>query len=119
MKEHTHEQQVEAVAAGIAKSRDELAELAAGLKRLAEWPIDKSSAHAQDRPERPVNGNRHGGWTGFRHGIDRASTRSMKVADGLAVEIERHPLIGGMAAFGLGFGLATLLFKRNGHDFRS
>ena len=50
--------------------------------------------------------------------LEEAGARAEMVAKSLADEIRRHPLIGGMAAFGLGFGIATLLFKRNRIDAR-
>jgi len=100
MKEKTDENNLEALNDGIAKSREEIAALAAGLKKLADG--DK----------------RNGGWTGFRNRLDEAGARGEKVVQGLVDEIKRHPLIGGLAAFGLGFGIATLLFKRSKRDSR-
>ena len=119
MKEKTPEQDLDALNAGIAKSRQEIAALVAGLKKLAERKIDESSVHRKHQQEGPDNGDRsHGRWTGFRHRLDEAGARGQKVAQALSDEIERHPLIGGMAAFGLGFVIARLLFRRSKKDSR-
>ena len=114
MKEKTHDKNLNALNAGIAKSREEIAALAAGMKKLAEWKIEESPVDGEQPKDGPANGaNGHGGWTGFRHRLDEAGTRGEKVAKVLAEEIERHPLIGGIAAFGLGFAIARLLFRRS------
>jgi hypothetical protein len=66
---------------------------------------------------RPTNGNTHnGGWTDFRYRLDEVGARGRKITKALADEIERHPLIGGMLAFGLGFVIAKLLFQRSNRD---
>ena len=105
MKENTNGNSLDALNAELAKSREEIAALAADLKKLAD------GAHPQDGP---ANGDqRDGGWTGFWHGLDEAGARGEKVAKGLADEIERHPLIGGMAAFGLGYVIARLIYRRD------
>ena len=110
MKENTNGKNLDALNAGVAESREEIAALAAGFKKLTD----------SERPqEGPANGDqRHGGWTGFWHGLDEAGERGGKVVKGIADEIERHPLIGGMAAFGLGYVIARLLYRRNKKDHR-
>jgi hypothetical protein len=61
---------------------------------------------------RPTNGNTHnGGWTDFRYRLDEVGARGRKITKALADEIERHPLIGGMVVFGLGFVIAKWLFR--------
>ena len=117
MKEKTNENNLDALNADIAKLREEIAALAAGLQKLAEGTIDKYSIDGERPPESPANcEKRNGGWTGFWHGLDQAGARGKKVAQGLAVEIERHPLVGGIAAFSLGFWIATVLFRRSKSD---
>lgn len=109
MKEKTHENNQDALNADIAKLREEIEALAASLKKLVEGTIDKPGGSANSE-----KGN--GGWTGFRHGLDQAGARGKMVAKGLADEIQRHPLLGGMAAFGLGFWIARLLFRGSKRD---
>jgi hypothetical protein len=93
-----HEARVNTLKASIASSCEEMAALANRLNYVA---VD------------PANGSK---WSVVQHRIGAAGSQGKRVAKGLAEEIERHPLIGGMAAFGLGFGLASLLFKRTEHD---
>jgi hypothetical protein len=111
MKEKTQEQTLDTLNAGIAKSRDEIAALAASLNKLAEWKTDKSDIDGKGAGS-AVNGNKnHGGWTDFQYKLDDVGARGKNAAKVVADEIERHPLIGGMAAFGLGFVLAKWLFR--------
>ncbi|MDD5308529.1 MAG: hypothetical protein PHU25_14500 [Deltaproteobacteria bacterium] len=97
-----HETNLDELNAGIAQLRVEISALAAEMKH-----------------EVPGNGGKpESGWTAFRHRLGEAGARGEKIADGVALEIERHPLIGGMVAFGIGFLIATLLFKRTRKDDR-
>ncbi|OGQ81016.1 MAG: hypothetical protein A2289_14335 [Deltaproteobacteria bacterium RIFOXYA12_FULL_58_15] len=109
---------LEAVNAEVAESREEIAALAAGLNELTKRRLED---HAVDRlswlDSRENGGTPHRGWKGFRRRLGDVSTRGGEVAKGIAHEIERHPLIGGLAAFGLGFGIAMLLFKRSKRVF--
>ena len=103
-----------AMNARVAKSREEIAALAAGLNELAAWRLENLSVDGLSWHDGPGNGGtHHSGWKGFRHRLDEVSVLGGKVTKGLADEIKRHPLIGSLAAFGLGFGIATLLFKRS------
>ena len=97
-----HQAQLIALNASIAKSREEMATLASRLNSLATGLSDVEGGESK--------------WSALQHRIGAAGSRGKLAAQGLAEEIERHPLIGGMAAFGLGFGLATLLFKRAKSD---
>lgn len=111
MKDKTQEQTIDTLNAGIAKSREEIEALAAGLNKLVGWKTDKAHIDGE-RTRGPANGNQNnGGWTDIRYRLDEVGARGKKVAKGLADEIERHPLIGGMAAFGLGFVVAKWLFR--------
>jgi len=95
----THGKNLVEMNARVAQSREEITALAAGLH------------------EEPSNGGKHhDSWAGFRHRPDTVSARGGKLAQGLADKIERHPVIGGLVAFGVGFGIATLLFKRRKRD---
>lgn len=115
--EKKNEKNLAAMNARIAKSREEIAALAAGLNELADWGTDTSSVDRLRWHNGPSNGGKHsGGWRSLRHSLDEARARSGKAAKGLADEIERHPLIGGLAAFGLGFGIATVLYRRSKSD---
>jgi len=102
MTEKAHDKNMEALHAGIARSQAEIAELAANLKKLARHAAGNGGNGDADI----------GGWLGFQHKLDEASARGKQVAQGVADEIIRHPLLSGAAAFGLGFVFARLLFRR-------
>lgn len=102
MNETTQKNDLDVLNASIAQLRGEIATLAAYLKLPAELIIDKS----------PVDVERSGFW----HKLDEAGARGKAIANNFGEEIRRHPLIGGIAAFCLGFVIARLLFRRSEMD---
>lgn len=117
MKTKPHNGSLETWTVGIAKSREDMAALAASLQGLSQWQPDAPPVVGDEAVEEADHGDGiHGKWMNFRHGVDVASTQSIKVARRLSDEIDRHPMVSGVAAFGIGFGIATLLFKRGRGD---
>ena len=93
--------------------REEIAALAAGVKNFAEQKAAESHAerdHETTKQERSANTEqRSGAWTDFQRTLEEAWTKNEKlIKDHLAAEIERHPLVGIIAVFGLGFIIAKL-----------
>jgi hypothetical protein len=84
MTEKTREKERDALKADIASLRKDIAVLAAGAKKFAR--------------------------TDFQHTLDEAWTQGEKIVKELVAEIERHPRVGSMAAFGLGFIIAKLWY---------
>ena len=81
--------------------------------------LNASKAKSAEEANGPTNSERcSAAWTAFWGKLDHVGTRCKEVTEGLADEIERHPLLGGAAAFGLGFVVAKLLFKRRKKDSR-
>lgn len=115
MTEKTPEKELDALKAGFASLREELAALAAGVKKFGE--TKSAGPHAEGEHEAsqqggPANGGRgHDAWTDFQHTLDEARAQGEKVVKELAAEIERHPLVGSMVAFGLGFIIAKLWYR--------
>ena len=114
MTERTHEKDLDALKADIAGLREEIAALAAGVKKFAETKAAEPHAeeeHEATQQEDPAHSEqRHGTWTDFQQTLDEAWVRNEKIIKDLADEIERHPLVGSMAAFGLGFIIAKLWY---------
>ena len=114
MTEKTHEKDLDALKADIASLREEIAALATGVKKLAETKA--AEPHGEGKPETtqqegPAHSEqRHGTWTDLQHTLDEAWARNEKLIKDLADEIERHPLVGSMAAFGLGFIISKLWY---------
>jgi len=98
MNDKSNEMDLVEMNAEIAKSRKEIAALAASLGKLAGGGNGKSSVEHEQ--------------SAFRHGLQEVGTRGGEVANGFADEIKRHPLISGVTALGIGFVIAMLLFKR-------
>ena len=99
MDDKAHEKDLNKLHADLAKAREEIAALAASLEKLAPCKTDKGSGEHES--------------SGFQHKLEAVGAGGGKVVKGLAEEIERHPLVGGMAAFGIGFVIAMMLFKRS------
>jgi len=112
MTEKTSEKELDALKAAIASLREEIAALAAGVKNFAEPKAAESHAerdHETTKQERSANSEqRSGAWTDFQHTLDEAWTKNEKLIKDLAAEIERHPLVGIIAVFGLGFIISKL-----------
>jgi flagellar biosynthesis/type III secretory pathway protein FliH len=112
MTEKTREKELDELKADIASLREEIAALATGVKKFAETKA--AEPHAEGEHETTQQGSPAkseqgpGVWTDFQHTLDEAWARNEKIIKDLAAEIERHPLVGSMAAFGLGFIIAKL-----------
>jgi hypothetical protein len=115
MTEKIREKELDELKADIASLRKEIAALASGAKKFAETkaagPHAEGEYEASQHGDSATGGSAHGPWTDFQHTLDEAWTRNEKVIKNLAVEIERHPLVGSLAAFGLGFIIAKLWYR--------
>ena len=114
MTEKTHEKELDALKAGIASLREEIAALATCVKQLADTKAAEphgEGEHEATQQEGPAHSEqRHETWTDVQHTLGEAWARNEKLIKDLADEIERHPLVGSMAAFGLGFAIAKLWY---------
>jgi hypothetical protein len=89
MDEKTQGKKLEALGVGIAKSGEEVAGLAAGLKKPEKWKAFNSSVEGEISLEKPGNGgDPNAGWAGFREKLDEAGVQGGKVARGIADEIK-------------------------------
>jgi hypothetical protein len=114
MTEKTHDEELDALKADIARLREEIAGVAASMKKSARMHAEQS--HAADRQECPAHGEEgHGVWTDLFHKFDSSRIQGEKVVRYLAAEVERHPLVSVMAAFGLGYISAKRWYQGNQH----
>jgi hypothetical protein len=115
MTEKTREKELDELKADIASLREEIAALAAGVKKFTETKGAEPHAEGEYETTRqggPGNGGHgHGACTDFQHTLDEAWAQGEKAVKDLAAEIERHPLAGSMAAFGFGFIIAKLWYR--------
>jgi len=112
MNEQNQEDQLKALRRGLERSHEEIAALAGRVERLVDWTAANSSVVRTRSPAgHPDGEKRASAWSSLRHGLSEAGVLGKDIGRGVATEIERHPVLGGIAAFGLGFGLAKLLFK--------
>ena len=103
MTEKTQGKELAALKADIARLREEIAGLTAGVKKSA--GIHAEQPHAADR------GEDHGVWADLFHKFDSSRAQGEKVVRDLAAEVEQHPLVSIMAAFGLGYIIAKLWYR--------
>jgi len=117
MQDKLPDKEVAALKADVARLREELAALAAGLKPSA----DERSAGVKDEgANEAAHGNGHdkeeesyGAWEDLLRKLNSSKAQGEKVVRGLSSEIERHPLVSVMAAFGLGYIIAKLWYEEN------
>jgi hypothetical protein len=105
MTEKTHDKELDALKADIAILREEIAGLAAGVKKSA-------GIHAEQ--EGPARGDEgRSVWADLLLKFDSSKVQSEKVIRDLSAEVEQHPLVSIMAAFGLGYIIAKLWYQEN------
>ena len=108
MTERSHDHEGETLQTEIAGLREEIA----GAKKAA--GNHPGQAHAAARAEGPAPGEEgHGAWADLAHNVNASRVQSVKVVRDLAAEVERHPLMSIMAAFGLGYLIAKLWYREN------
>lgn len=110
MSEKTHDKELDALKAEIASLREELAGLAAGVKRSAGVHAKQVNAAAREEG-RDTPGEGHGVFADLWHKLDASKTQGEKVLRDLSAEVEQHPLVSIMAAFGLGYIIAKLWYR--------
>jgi hypothetical protein len=114
MTEKTREKELDALKVDIASLREEIAALAAGVKEFSETKAAEFHAEGDyETTQQECSANseqRPGAWADFQRTLDEAWTQNEKFIKDIAAEIERHPLTGGIAAFGLGFIIAKLWY---------
>jgi len=112
MTERAQNKELDALKADIASLRQEIAGLTAGLKSAV--GIDAGQPHAAAQPDGPAHGEEgFGAWTDLLHKFDASRIQGEKVVKDLAAEVEQHPLLSIMAAFGLGYIIAKLWYQEN------
>ena len=108
MTEKTHDKELDALKADIARLREEIAGLAAGVKKSA-------GIHAEQ--EGPTPGDEdHSVWADLLHKFGSSKIQGEKVVRDLSAEVEQHPLVSIMAAFGLGYIIAKLWYRGTNNE---
>ena len=101
--------------AGLAKARREAAPLATSLSWLAEWHADHAVPLNDPGARAGADDARGPDWPALLDSLERAGERAAERGEAaarvVASGIQRHPVVGGLAAFGLGFALAALLVR--------
>jgi hypothetical protein len=117
MTEKQREKEMDALKMDIASLRDDIAALAASLRRLAEGATKKVASEGEQGTPKGEGSDSgewwHNGWTDFQRKLEEARSGGEKAIKDLVVEIERHPLGSIAAAFSIGFIIAKLLDSGN------
>jgi hypothetical protein len=109
MTENTHEQELETLRAEIAHLRDELLKLTSRVKESVD--NDAREAQSGDQPGNSASADSHSVWADILHKVGSSKTQGEKVVKDLANEVEQHPLVSILAAFGLGYIVAKLWYR--------
>jgi hypothetical protein len=110
MTELTQDEELDALRADIARLREEIAGLAAGMKNSAGIHAEQPDTAAQQEGQ-AHGGEGHGVLGDLLHKFDASRVQGEKVVRDLAAEVERHPLVSILAAFGLGYIIAKLWYR--------
>jgi len=103
MTEKTHDKELDALKADIARLREEFAELVGGVKKSA-------GIHAEQEGPTPGEDG-HDVWADLLNKFDSSRVQGEKVVRDLSAEVKQHPLVSIMAAFGLGYIIAKLWYR--------
>jgi ElaB/YqjD/DUF883 family membrane-anchored ribosome-binding protein len=117
MTERTQDKELDALKAEMANLREELAGLVAGLTKSAGTKANDTHAEAEPAATGQENPNEegqgHGAWLDYFQTINSSRIQGEKVVKDFAAEVERHPLLAVMVAFGLGYVIAKVWYKEN------
>lgn len=114
MKDKNHEAELDALKADLARLREDMAGLAAGVKQFAGIPA--TQPHGAGQHESTPGEEGHGVWTDLFRKFDASRVQGEKVVKDLAAEVEQHPLVSVMAAFGLGYIIAKLWYRGKANE---
>jgi hypothetical protein len=115
MTEKTHNKELDALKAAVASLREEIAGLAAGVKKSDGILAEQSRAAAQREGPTPGEEGR-GVWADLFHKFDSSRIQGEKIVRDLSAEVEQHPLVSIMAAFGLGYIIAKLWYRGTNNE---
>ena len=108
MTDRSMDKELNALKTDLAGLREEIAALAAGLSKTAERHGEQ--VHGAASAESTAAGPGSGILTDLFHKLDASRAQGEKVVRGLSAEVEQHPLVSIMAAFGLGYIIAKLWY---------
>jgi hypothetical protein len=112
MTEKTHDIELDALKADIARLREEISGLVAGATNAAGTQTSGNPpVEGHDASDGKGTGDGEQDrdmWTDLLHTFETSKAQGEKVFKNLAAEVEQHPLMSIMAAFGLGYIVAKL-----------
>lgn len=112
MTEKSHDKEMDALKADIADLREELAGFTAAIRKSGQVHAKQSHATAHE-PDHAPEEEGLGVWMDLLHKFQASKNQSEKVVRDLAAEVEHHPLVSIMAAFGLGYIIAKLWYQED------
>ena len=111
----TRDKELDALKANIVSLREELSGLIAGVKNYAGTKAAENDAgagpNASERKGPDDGEQRNDLWTEFLRTFDTSRVQGERAVKNLAAEVEQHPLVSIMAAFGLGYIIAKLWYE--------
>jgi hypothetical protein len=115
MTDKANDKELDALKADIARLREEVAGLVAGVKKTSKTHAEQP--HTTPQQEGPTHYEEgHGVWADLLHKLDSSRIQGEKVFKGLATEVEQRPLVSVLAAFGLGYVIAKLWYQEKNNE---
>jgi hypothetical protein len=112
MTEKKRDKDLDALKADIARLRDEISGLIAGPRAASEAKMAENRAgkehDASERQGPAESGQDHDPWTDLFSTFETSKAKGEQVLKNLASEVEQHPMVSIVAAFGLGYLVAKL-----------
>jgi hypothetical protein len=104
MTELAQDKEMDGLKAEIVRLREKITVLSAGMN---EGPPPAAARQEDSAP----GGEGHGAWGDLLHKLNASKVQGEKVVRDLAAEVEHHPLISIVAAFGMGYIIAKLWYR--------
>jgi septal ring factor EnvC (AmiA/AmiB activator) len=115
MTERTHDKELDALKADIANLREEIAGLAANARKAAAGKREEAAGESNNAADAQEDGadddQGSGAWVDLLRKFAASRNQGEKVVKGIASEVEHNPLLGIVAAFGLGFIIAKVWYQ--------
>ena len=110
MTDTAYEQEMNSLKVDLALLRQELAALVAGVNESARSHAKQSHAANQGEAS-PQTEESQSVWADLWHKFNTSKGQGAKVVKDISAQVEKHPLIGILAAFGLGYLVTKLWYK--------
>ena len=108
MIEKTHDKELDELRSEIADLREDITKLFNGIKNYA-------GAKVTNEKEQVIEKS-HQLWADLMNKFESSKVRGKKVVKDITTEVEEHPFISIMIAFGVGYAIATICTRKEKNE---